>query len=80
MGLFRKLIDSEYKELKRFEKIAQEIVAKEEEIAALSDDELKNKTKEFKGRLEKGESLNDLVVDAFAVVTGADYRVLGERP
>lgn len=41
MGLFRKLIDSEYKELKRFEKIAQEIVAKEEEIAALSDDELK---------------------------------------
>ncbi|HIR74325.1 TPA: preprotein translocase subunit SecA, partial [Candidatus Ventrenecus avicola] len=80
MGLFRKLIDSEYKELKRFEKIAQEIVAKEEEIAALSDDELKNKTKEFKGRLEKGESLNDLVVDAFAVVREADYRVLGEKP
>ena len=80
MGLFRKLIDSEYKELKRFEKIAQEIVAKEEEMAALSDDELKNKTKEFKGRLEKGESLNDLVVDAFAVVREADYRVLGEKP
>ena len=80
MGLFRKLIDSEYKELKRFEKIAQEIVAKEPEMAALSDDELKNKTKEFKGRLEKGESLNDLVVDAFAVVREADYRVLGEKP
>ena len=80
MGLFRKLIDSEYKELKRFEKIAQEIVAKEKEMAALSDDELKNKTKEFKGRLEKGESLNDLVVDAFAVVREADYRVLGEKP
>ena len=80
MGLFRKLIDSEYKELKRFEKIAQEIVAKEPEMAALSDDELKNKTKEFKNRLENGESLNDLVVDAFAVVREADYRVLGEKP
>ena len=80
MGLFRKLIDSEYKELKRFEKIAQEIVAKEPEIAALSDDELKNKTTEFKSRLEKGESLNDLIVEAFAVVREADYRVLGEKP
>ena len=80
MGLFRKLIDSEYKELKRFEKIAHEIVAKEPEMAALSDDELKNKTKEFKERLEKGESLNDLIVEAFAVVREADYRVLGEKP
>ena len=80
MGLFRKLIDSEYKELKRFEKIAQEIVAKEPEMAALSDDELKNKTTEFKSRLEKGESLNDLIVEAFAVVREADYRVLGEKP
>ena len=41
MGIFRKLIDSEYKELKRFEKIADQIVAKEDEMAALSDDELK---------------------------------------
>mgnify|MGYP004491736253 FL=1 len=80
MGLFRKLIDSEYKELKRFEKIANEIVAKDSEMSALSDEELKNKTQEFKERLEKGESLNDLVVDAFAVVREADYRVLGEKP
>ena len=80
MGLFRKLIDSEYKELKIFEKIANEIVAKDSEMSALSDEELKNKTQEFKERLEKGESLNDLVVDAFAVVREADYRVLGEKP
>ena len=80
MGLFRKLIDSEYKELKRFEKIANEIVAKDSEMSALSDEELKNKTQEFKERLEKGESLNDLVVDAFAVVREADYRILGEKP
>ena len=52
MGIFRKLIDSEYKELKRFEKIANEIMAKEDSLVKLSDDELKNKTKEFKERLE----------------------------
>ena len=80
MGIFRRLIDSEYKELKRFEGIANQIVAKEEEMAALSDDELKNKTQEFKQRLENGESLNDLVVDAFAVVREVDYRVLKEKP
>ena len=80
MGLFRKLIDSEYKELKRFEKIADEIVAKEDEMAQLSDEELKNKTKEFKDRLANGEDLDDLIVDAFAVVREVDYRVLNEKP
>lgn len=80
MGLFRKLIDSEYKELKRFEGIANQIIAKESEMAALSDEELKNKTEEFKKRLENGESLNDLVVDAFAVVREVDSRILGEKP
>ncbi len=80
MGIFRKLIDSEYKELKKFEKIANEIVEKEDSLTKLSDEELKNKTKEFKERLANGESLNDLVVDAFAVVREADYRVLGEKP
>ena len=80
MGIFRKLIDSEYKELKKFEKIANEIMEKEDSLTKLSDEELKNKTKEFKERLANGESLNDLVVDAFAVVREADYRVLGEKP
>ncbi len=80
MGIFRKLIDSEYKELKKFEKIADKIVAKEKEMENLSDEELKQKTEEFKKRLEDGESLNDLIVDAFAVVREADYRVLNEKP
>ena len=80
MGLFRKLIDSEYKELKRFEGIANQIVAKESEMESLSDDELKAKTDEFKERLANGESLNDLIVDAFAVVREADYRILKEKP
>ena len=79
MGIFRKLIDSEYKELKRFEKIADEIVALEPEMAKLSDEELKNKTVEFRERLDKGESLEDLKVEAFAVVREAAYRVIGEK-
>ncbi len=80
MGLFRKWIDSEYKELKRFEKIADQIMAKEEEMKSLTDEELQAKTEEFKNRIEHGASLNDLIVDAFAVVREADYRVLGEKP
>ena len=80
MGFFRKLIDSEYKELKRFEKIANEIEALSDEMAALSDDELKAKTAEFKKQLEEGATLDDLVVPAFAVVREAAYRVNGEKP
>ena len=80
MGFFRKLIDSEYKELKRFEKIANEIDALSDEMEALSDDELKAKTAEFKKQLEEGATLDDLVVPAFAVVREAAYRVIGEKP
>ena len=80
MGFFRKLIDSEYKELKRFEKIANEIEALSDEMEALSDDELKAKTAEFKKQLEEGATLDDLVVPAFAVVREAAYRVIGEKP
>lgn len=53
MGILRKLIDSEYKELKRFEKIAEEVFALDEEMQDLTDDELKAKTAEFKDILEK---------------------------
>ena len=80
MGFFRKLIDSEYKELKRFEKIANEIEALSEEMEALTDDELKAKTVEFRKQLEEGATLDDLVVPAFAVVREAAYRVIGEKP
>ena len=58
MGFFRELIDSEYKELKRFEKIANEIDALSEEMEALSDEELKAKTAEFKEQLENNEDIN----------------------
>jgi len=80
MGFFRKLIDTEYKELKRFERIADEIVALEESMQALSDEELKNKTIEFKKELENGTDLEELVVPAFAVVREAAYRVLNQTP
>ena len=80
MGLFRKLFDTEYKELKRFEKIADEIVALDESMAKLSDEELKNKTDEFKKELENGKTLDDLIVPAFAVAREAAYRVIGEKP
>lgn len=80
MGFFRKLIDSEYKELKRFEKIADEIVALDEEMQKLSDEELANKTKALKERLANGETLDDILVEAYAVIREADSRVIGEKP
>ena len=80
MGFFRKLIDSEYKELKRFEKFANLIDALSDEKEALSDEELKAKTVEFREQLENGATLDDLVVPAFAVVREAAYRVIGEKP
>ena len=80
MGFLRKLLDTEYKELKRFEKYADAIVAKDEEMSKLSDEELKAKTEEFKKELENGKTLDDLIVPAFAVAREAAYRVIGEKP
>ncbi len=80
MGIFRKLFDSEYKELKRFETIANDIMAKEDEFAKLSDNDLKNKTIEFKEKLNNGAELDELIVDAFAVVRETAFRVIGLKP
>ena len=80
MKLFKKLFDHEYKELEKFRKIADQIVALDEEMQKLSDKELKNKTEEFKERLSKGETLDDIKVEAFAVAREAAYRVIGEKP
>ena len=80
MKLFRKIFDHEYKELKKFELIADEIMALEEPYSKLTDEELKNKTKEFKERLKNGETLEDIKVEAFATVREAAYRTIGEKP
>ena len=80
VGLLQRLFDPGYKELKRFERIADKIDALEDDMRALSDEALQNKTNEFKQRLQNGETLEDILVEAFAVVREAADRVLGERP
>ena len=80
MKFFKKIFDSEYKELCRFEEIAKEIEAMEPEIQKLTDEELKEKTIEFKAELETGKTLDDLIVPAFAVAREAAYRAIGEKP
>ncbi len=80
MKFLKKLFDSEYKELCRFEELAKEIEAMEPEIQKLTDDELKEKTIEFKAELETGKTLDDIIVPAFAVAREAAYRGIGEKP
>ena len=80
MKIFKALFNHEYKEVEKFKKIADEIVLLEEEYSKLTDKELKNKTSEFKKRLEEGETLEDIKVEAFATVREAAYRVIGEKP
>ena len=80
MGILRNLFDFEYKELKRFMKIADQIEQKDDEYQKLTDKELKAKTEEFKKSLKEGKTLDDIMVDAFATVREASYRVIGEKP
>lgn len=80
-GLMKKVFgDGNQRQLKSLEKIATEIDAIESTMQQLSDQELKNKTVEFKERYQNGESLDDLLVEAYAVVREASTRVLGMRP
>ena len=81
MSFFEKLFGSfSDKELKRINPLKDKVLALEPEMAKLTDDELKAKTTEFKERLAKGESLDDLLPEAFAVCREADWRVLGMKP
>ncbi|WP_041639048.1 preprotein translocase subunit SecA [Anoxybacillus flavithermus] len=80
LGMFKKVFDPNKRQIARLEKIANEIDALGSQMAQLSDDELRQKTEEFKARLEKGETLDDLLVEAFAVVREAAKRVLGMYP
>jgi preprotein translocase subunit SecA len=80
MKFLRQIFDHEYKELERFKKIANEIDKLDEKMSNMTDEELKNQTKIFKERLANGETLEDILVEAFAVVREAAYRVIGEKP
>ena len=81
MGLITKIFGTHSdKELKKIYPVVDRIEALEPEMAALSDEQLKAKTTEFKERLANCETLDDLLPEAFAVVREADKRVLGMRP
>lgn len=80
MGIVEKIFGSHSdKELKRIYPLVDKIEALDSSMAALSDEELQAKTTEFKERLKKGETLDDLLVEAYAVVREAAYRVLGMK-
>ncbi len=74
-----KVFDHEYRELKRFRKIADAVMDLDEEYSKLTDTELQNKTEEFKDRLKNGETLDDILVEAFATAREAAFRVIGEK-
>lgn len=79
-NLLRTIIENDRGEIRRLEKMADKVFAYEDQMAALSDDELKAKTEEFKERYQQGESLDDLLFEAFAVVREGAKRVLGLFP
>ena len=81
MGLFTKLFGTRSeRELKKIQPIVDKILALEPEYKALSEDALRAKTAEFKQRLAEGETLDDLLPEAFAAIREAADRVLGMRP
>ena len=79
MKFFKKIFDHEYKQLEKFRKIADQVIALEDEYAKLSDKKLQAKTEEFRKRLADGETLEDIKVEAFATAREAAFRVIGER-
>lgn len=79
-GFLSNLFSGDRKILNEIEKIANEIDALADETRALSDEALKEKTNEFKNRIAQGETLDDLLVEAYAVAREAAYRVIGEFP
>ena len=81
MGLFDKLFGTRsQREIKKIQPLADKILAMEEEYKALSEEALKGKTAIFKQRLEAGETLDDILPEAFAAIREAADRVLGMRP
>ena len=80
LSVLSKIFDSNKRDLKRLEKVANEVEALSVEMEQLSDERLMGKTAEFKERFAKGETLGDLQVEAFAVVREASRRALGMYP
>ena len=80
MGILDRILRAgEGKKLKALEGLVPDINARSAEMAALSDDALRGKTAEFRGRIERGETLDDLLVESFAAMREASTRVIGQR-
>ena len=81
MGLFDKIFGTRsQREVKKLQPIVNKVLALENEYGALSEEALKGKTAEFKERLAQGETLDDILPEAFAAVREAAWRVLGMKP
>ena len=78
--MFKKLFDDGRKELKRVQKTLKSILALDDEMQKLTDDELKAKTPYFRELLKKGKTLDDILPEAFAVVREAAFRCTGMKP
>lgn len=79
MNIFSRILDLNAREVERLRKVVDRVNSFEEKTKKLKDADFKKKTDEFKKRLEKGESLEDLLPEAYALVREASYRVLGKR-
>ena len=80
MGLFRYILGGESrKNLRKLDRLANEVLSKEPVYSAMTDDELRGQTDILKNRLAKGETLDDILTDAFAAVREAAFRVLGMK-
>ena len=80
MGILDRILRAgEGKKLKALEGLVPDINALESSVQSLSDDALRGKTAEFRNRLERGETLDDLLIEAFAVVREGAHRVIGQR-
>jgi len=80
VAFLEKVFDANKREIKRLDKLANQIEQLASDMEKLSDDQLREKTEEFKERYQKGETLDDLLVEAFAVVREGARRVLGLYP
>ena len=80
MGLFRYILGGESRRnLRKLDRLSNEVLSKEPIYSAMTDEELRGQTDVFKNRLAKGETLDDILTDAFAAVREAAYRVLGMK-
>lgn len=77
-GLSKLLRAGEGRTVKRLNKMAEQVLSLDDEFSALSDEELKGKTDEFRTRLADGETLDDIFLEAFATAREAAWRVLGQ--